>query len=144
MTHLRVRDVMTTDPITLDEDEDLDLAGQLMNIARIRHLPVVRDDELVGLVSNRDLLRTQSELLSGDESSARQDQDMRVWTKASWVMTREVRSVEPDTPLLEAAHTMRRHKYGCLTVVSEGKLVGILTETDFVEYVIRLLEDPGV
>lgn len=140
MSMIRVRDLMTSDPVTLQEDEDLDLADQLMNLARIRHLPVVNEGRVVGLVSERDLLRAQAGLL-GDASSQEQ-QEMKRWVKAGWVMTRDLQEVEPDMPLLEAALIMRKHKYGCLPVVEGGELVGILTEADFVEHAIRELEDP--
>ncbi|MFW5921066.1 MAG: CBS domain-containing protein [Polyangiales bacterium] len=140
MAQLAVRDLMATDIVTLEEDEDLDLAEQLMQLARIRHLPVVRDGDLVGLVTNRDLLRAQASHLA--EPSAEQKKAMNLWVKAGWIMTRDVQTVEPDAPLLEAAHMLRNHKYGCLPVVEGGKLVGILTEDDFVRHTIHQLEDP--
>ncbi|MFW6067531.1 MAG: CBS domain-containing protein [Myxococcota bacterium] len=138
MPQLRVRDVMTADPVTLEEDEDLDLASQLMSLARIRHLPVVKEGRVVGIVSERDLLRAQASRL--DEGSAEERQAMNRWVKAGWVMTRGVQQVEPEMPLLEAARLMRTHKYGCLPVVEQGRLVGILTEADFLDYAIQQLE----
>lgn len=141
MSQLRVRDLMTTDVVTLEEDEDLDLASQLMQLTRVRHLPVVRDGHLVGLVTNRDLLHAQASRIA--EPSPDQRKAMNTWVKASWIMTKGVQTVEPDTPLIEAAHTMGEKKFGCLPVVEGDKLVGILTEGDFLRYVIRTLEDPG-
>jgi CBS domain-containing protein len=58
-------------------------------------------------------------------------------------MTKEVRTVCPDTPALEAALTLRSHGYGCVPVVEQGKLVGMLTDSDFLEYAIQQLSDPG-
>jgi CBS domain-containing protein len=136
MAQPRVRDVMTRDPVTLQVDEDLDLADMLMRLARIRHLPVLDQGRLVGLVSARDLLRAQA----GEDASAEEQQDMRRWVKAGWIMTRGIQEVEPDMPLLEAAQLMLEHKYGCLPVVEGGKLVGILTESDFVARTVRELE----
>jgi CBS domain-containing membrane protein len=138
MAQLLVRDLMTRDPVTLDEGEDLDLADRLMRLARIRHLPVLEDGRLVGLVSERDLLRAQAEQLAGATEDERRK--MSRWVKAGWIMTRELQQVEPDMPLLEAAQLMHENKYGCLPVVEGGKLVGILTEADFVALAIRELE----
>lgn len=68
---------------------------------------------------------------------------MNRWIEARWLMTKEVRTVNPDTPALEAALTMRSHGHGCVPVVERGVLVGMVTESDFVEYAIQALSDPG-
>jgi CBS domain-containing membrane protein len=138
MPQLRVRDVMTREPVTLDVDEDLDLAEVLMRLARIRHLPVLEGGRLVGLVSERDLLRAQVGQL--EDATDEERKQMQRWVKAGWVMTRSIQEVEPDMSLLEAAQLMHEHKYGCLPVVEGGGLVGILTEADFVAFAIRELE----
>lgn len=141
MAQLRVRDLMTPNPVTLEEDEDLDLANQLMQLARIRHLPVLNHGRLVGLVSERDLLRAQASRL--DDPPPDEQRAMNRWVKAGWIMTREVQDVDPEMPLVEAAQLMHDKKYGCLPVVEKGKLVGILTEADFVQFAIRQLESPA-
>jgi CBS domain-containing protein len=69
---------------------------------------------------------------------------MNRWIEAGWLMTKEVRTVHPDTAALEAALMLRSHGYGCVPVVERGTLVGILAESDFVEYAIQSLSDPGV
>jgi CBS domain-containing membrane protein len=142
MTMLKVRDLMTTEVVTVEEDEDLDLAGQLMHLGRVRHLPVVANDRLVGLVTDRDLLKAQASRM-GQGPSPDQERAMNRWVKAGWIMTQGVHTVEPDLALAEAAHLMLEHKYGCLPVVEQGKLVGILTEADFVRYTLHTLENPG-
>jgi CBS domain-containing protein len=142
MAQLKVRDLMTTDVVTLEEDEDLDLANQLMRLARIRHLPVLRDGQLVGLISSRDLMRAQASQLA--EASPNQQKAMDLWVKAGWIMTDGVQTVEPEMPLIEAARIMHTHKFGCLPVVEQGQLKGILTESDFVRFAIRTLEDPSM
>ena len=58
-------------------------------------------------------------------------------------MTKEVHTVSPDTPALEAALTLRSRRVGCVPVVERGRLVGMLTESDFVEYAIQVLSDRG-
>lgn len=133
-----VRELMSKDPVTLDEDQDLSLAETIMSLGRIRHLPVVRDGRLVGLVSHRDLLRVQASTLDGLSFEERERQARRV--TAAEVMVRDVRSVAPDTPVLEAARLIHKHKLGCLPVVEGRRLVGIVTEADFLGVVIQALE----
>jgi CBS domain-containing protein len=114
---------------------------QLMEAKNIRHVAVVDSGRLLGLLSHRDVLRSQEGSLSGSLSS--EQTHMNRWIEARWVMTKEVRTVYPDTPALEAALTLRSHGYGCLPVVEQGKLVGMLTDSDFLEYAIQQLSDPG-
>jgi CBS-domain-containing membrane protein len=111
---------------------------------RIRHVAVVdpENGRLLGLISHRDVLRSQEGSLSGTPGD--EQVHMNRWIEARWVMTKEVRTVYPDTPVLEAATTLRSYGYGCVPVVEDGKLVGMLTEADFVDYAIRVLSDPGV
>jgi CBS domain-containing membrane protein len=69
---------------------------------------------------------------------------MNRWIEARWVMTKEVRTVHPETPALEAALILRSHRYGCVPVVDQAKLVGIITDSDFLDYAIQMLSDPGI
>ena len=116
---------------------------QLMESKRIRHVAVVDETgRLLGLISHRDVLRSQEGSLSGSLSS--EQAQMNRWIEARWVMTKEVRSVHPDTPALDAALILRSHRYGCVPVIEHGRLVGIVSESDFVDYAIQMLSDPGV
>jgi CBS domain-containing protein len=116
---------------------------QLMEANRIRHVAVVGDSgRLLGLISHRDVLRSQEGSLSGALSS--EQSHMNRWIEARWVMTKDVRTVHPETPALEAALILRSNAYGCVPVVDDGRLVGILTDSDFVEYAIQSLSDPGL
>ncbi len=116
---------------------------KLMEAKRIRHVAVVEPgtERLLGLISHRDVLRSQEGSLSASPSD--EQVHMNRWIEARWVMTKEVRTVYPETPALEAARTLRSHGYGCAPVVERGRLVGILTESDFVDYAIQSLSDPG-
>jgi CBS domain-containing protein len=128
-----VCDVMTRDLITLKEAHNLALADELLRLHRIRHLPVVREGKLVGLITQRDLLRAMAER-RGDPSQ------QPLW--AADIMVRDVRTARADTPLRDAISLMLDNKYGCLPVVGgDGALVGLLTEADLVRYAQHLIGD---
>ncbi len=135
---------MTHPVVTVGPTSPLREVIKLMETHRIRHVAVVEPgtDHLLGLISHRDVLRSQEGSLSGSPSD--EQVHMNRWIEARWVMTKEVRTVYPETPLLEAALMLRSHGYGCAPVVEKGRLVGMLTESDFVDYAIQSLSDPGV
>ncbi len=136
---LRVKDVMSHDLITLSEDESLDLVEQVMRLGRIRHLPVTRGEALVGLITHRDLLRASISALADIDDSERQE--ILSGVKVREIMNTEVRSVDPETPLSQAAALLLEHRYGCLPVVNRrGQLVGIVTEADFLRFSMVLIK----
>jgi len=123
-----VRTVMHPDPVTLGVRDTLDIADDLMRLGRIRHLPIVDGVRLVGIVSQRDLLRAAvSSLL--ELGRAAEHEWLGKITVAT-VMTRHVFTVAPSAPLQAAVDIMINKQIGCLPVVEDGKLVGILSETD--------------
>jgi len=128
----RVSEIMQTEVATLAPDEYLDLADDVMRLGRVRHLPVVDDDHLVGLVSNRDLLAASlTRALEFDRLAHRAF--MRN-IAVSEIMSRDVITVGPSASLWEAAALLVKHRIGCLPVVEEGDvLVGLLTETDLLK-----------
>jgi CBS domain-containing protein len=138
MKTLLVRDVMTPDVTTLKRNEKLALADDIMQLGRIRHLPVTDDDnesELVGIVSQRDLFRgALAHALGYGEHGRRRILDT---LSVKDVMATEVVTTTPDTLLVDAARTLAARKIGCLPVVEGGRLVGILTEGDFVALFVR-------
>lgn len=136
---LKVSDLMTTDLITLDKDENLDVAEDAMRTAKIHHLPVVEGGCVVGMVAQSDILRAQVSVLA--DLSVTQDRAIKQRIRAEDVMCRGLRTVGPDTPALEAAQILASHDYSCLPIVEDGKLVGIVTERDFLKLVIRALSD---
>lgn len=144
MSQLLTRDLMTQPVVSVGPTRPLREVIQLMEEHKIRHVAVVESESerLLGLISHRDVLRSQEGSLSGAPSE--EQVHMNRWIEARWVMTKEVRTVYPDTPALEAALTLRSHGYGCVPVVEHGKLVGMLTESDFVDFAIQALSDPGV
>ena len=129
----RVRSLMTSAPEVLRSDEVLRVADDLMQMNRIRHLPVLsaHSNELVGVVTQRDLFRSGlARKLGIDDVAAEEALDAVL---VGSVMTRDPFWVTPDTPITEAAELMIKHKVGCLPVLEDGKLRGILTESSFVE-----------
>ena len=134
MSDLRVRDLMTPDVHVLRTDDSIARLKELMSEKHIRHVPVVDDDGgVVGLVSERDLLRRAAGLDSEVPLSVSDDVSAAV--KVNEVMTWHVETVEADEDAANAAAVMLENKYGCLPVLEQGALVGILTEADFVRFV---------
>ena len=129
-----VRDVMTRDVVTLGRNDKLLVADDLMRLGRIRHLPVVDETgELVGIVSQRDLFHSGLiKALGYGTHAQRQALDMVVVKEA---MRTQVMTTGLDTPLRDAAKVMLDRKIGCLVVLDQGRIAGILTESDFVKLV---------
>jgi CBS domain-containing membrane protein len=120
-------ELMSTSLITLHEQDLLDDAERWLELAHIRHLPVVRGKKLVGLITHRDLI--------GHAATAT---DPRRPVRAGEVMNREVTCIRPDTPMSEAIPIMLHNKFGCLPVTtSSGTLVGIITESDLLKFAER-------
>ncbi len=135
-----VGELMSRDVLCVTEDQDFRDVENPMRLFKFRHMPVTDDRRLVGLVTQRDLLRVSaSSLLPGaPEQTAHLAKEYRIRD----VMTRTPRAVEPETPLVEAARLMQHEKLGCLPVVNgDNVVVGILTEADFVRLVKQILEN---
>ena len=124
-----ISEIMREDFVSLKAEDRLDFADDVMQLGRIRHMPVLENGRLVGMVSQRDLLAASlSRALQFDPKQRRTF--MRA-IEVKEVMSREVVQVEPDASVAEAARMMIRHKVGCLPVVdSEGKPIGLVTDTD--------------
>ncbi len=136
MEELLVRSIMTSDVTTLKRNDKLTLADDIMHLGRIRHLPVLDDDgQLVGMVSQRDLFRGALARALGYGQHAQRKVLDTLFVKE--VMSSDVTTTTPDTPLVEAARLLVERKIGCLPVLEDGRLVGILTESDFVAMVAR-------
>jgi CBS domain-containing protein len=134
--NLLVRDVMTTDVATLDRNEKLAVAEDVMRLGRIRHLPIVDEDgALAGIVSQRDLFHSGLLRALGYGTHAK-DRALELLVLKEAMKT-EVVTVGPSAPLVEAAKIMLERKIGCLVVVEGKKIVGILTESDFVKLALR-------
>jgi CBS domain-containing protein len=126
-----VSEIMRTDFASLELGDPLDFVEDVMNLGRIRHLPVLQGGKLVGVVSQRDLL-AHSLTKALDFEAAHRRAFLRSVDVAE-AMTRDVIAVAPDTPIEEAARLLLRHRIGCLPVVErDGAPVGLVTETDLI------------
>ncbi len=126
---------MTQNPTTLDRNETLDLAESIMNLGRVRHRPVVDDGKVVGIVSQRDMLR--SALITSLGFGRKTTGALIKTIKIKEVMTSKVIAISPDASIKEAARQMIDKKIGCVPVVEGDRLVGIVTETDMLQYVVE-------
>jgi len=125
---MKVKEVMVKEVATLDINDELSLANDIMRLGRIRHLPVVDGTRLAGIISERDLFRSSLAQALGYGSEATRDLMKKLHIKD--VMVPKVVTVSPETELCEATKIMVEQKIGCLPVVEGGRLVGLITETD--------------
>lgn len=127
-----VQDLMTSVVETLQIGDSLDMAAHLMKVGRLRHLPVVDGDEhLVGLVTHRRIL---SAWVSHGRPERERPHAVAAEVPVEMLMERNVLTVSPDTSAALAAALIESSRFGCLPVVDQGKLVGIITEADFVRF----------
>lgn len=113
---MKVREYMTVDVTTVTATTTVTGAAQLMRSSGVRHLPVLHAGELVGIVSDRDLLSAH------DEAAQLQ--------RVSTVMSSPVNTVDADQPLADAVRTILSRRISALPVLEDGRLAGILTTTD--------------
>ena len=134
---MRVRDLMTTEIATVRRNDKLLIADDLMRLGRIRHTPVLEDEseELVGILSQRDLFRSALARALGYGEHAQSRVMGQLTVKE--VMTNDPLTIGPDAPGEEAAQLLIDRGIGCLLVVEGGRLIGILSESDFVRLALR-------
>ena len=135
MAETRVRDLMSSEVATLRRNDKLSIADDVMKLGRIRHMPVVDDDEgerPVGVVSQRDMFRGALARTLGYGTAAQNK--LFEMLRVKDVMTNDPLTIGPDAPLAAAATLMWKRQIGCLLVVENERLVGILTEGDFVRH----------
>jgi CBS domain-containing protein len=123
---------MRTNVVTIPAEDSLWIVKEIMEFGDTRHLPVVRLGELVGVVSQRDLLRASLSNVMG--LPANEQKVFLEGVKISEVMSTPPISVDRNETVQGAARTMAQKKIGCLPVLDDGKLIGIVTETDVLEY----------
>lgn len=136
---LLVEDSMTREVVTISPAATAGEALALCRERRIRHLPVVEGEEVVGIVSDRDLRSATPAF--GDPERAEALGRVRVRE----AMSADLRTTRPDEPIEIAANTMRENAIGCLPVLDEGSLVGIITSSDVMGALVHLVgaHEPG-
>jgi len=135
-TSLTVRDVMTRDPFTLEPEDSLMKAVEMMRLRGVRRAPIVLAGMLVGLLVEGDLKRAEPSTLSDS-----QDHFIKVMeeTPVSRIMIQNPVIITPDESLLSAAEVLHTTKYGALPVVEDGKVIGILTDNDLIRTLVEIL-----
>ncbi len=131
-----IESIMSTHLVTISPTASLEEARSLMHENRIHHLPVVDQNEaLVGLLTLTDVLAASDSRLRDDDSRIHAT-DICI----NEVMVTDLATVDEHASLRQAALFLEKHHIGCLPVVTDGKLRGIITDTDFVGVAINLLE----
>ena len=137
---LTVAQAMTANPVTLGPEDPLMKGLEVMRLKGIRRIPVVVADTLVGLLAEGDLKRAQPSTLSDSEEEFNRVMEQ---TPISRIMIQNPTTVMEEMPLLEAARTLHTMKFGALPVVRDGRLVGILTDSDLLGCLLELLQQGG-
>jgi len=130
---------MTTGVVTISLDEKLDLVDEIMSSGDIRHMPVTKGGFVVGLVTQRDLLRAK--LSSVIDFSEEDRKELLEATDVEKVMVKDVKLADPNEPVVHAAKRMLEMRIGCLPVVNNDReLLGIITEIDVMRYFVEIAE----
>ena len=132
-----VADIMKSNPVTVTPRNAIRTAINLMREGGYRRLPVVDRGRLVGIITDRDLRRAANSPFVVREQWY--DNFILDHIEVGSCMTPNPLTIEPTAPIADAARLMRNHKIGGLPVVTDGQLVGIITETDLLDFLIELL-----
>ena len=141
MTDLRVRDIMGKNVVRISVSERLSTVEDIMTLGHVRHMPVVQGGKLVGVVSERDLLRASLSVLS-EHRGAERRAFLHV-VEIARVMSAPPIVIGPDASIDEAALVMAEKKIGCLPVVDGDHLLGMVTETDVLRAVAGIGPEEG-
>jgi CBS domain-containing membrane protein len=135
----KISELMTSPVYSLRETDTLQNARVLMEQKRIRHIPITTGaNAFRGLITNRDVLANTISHLADIDQATQNEIDAGIPLQE--IMRTDVRTVSPEDTVKEAANILYNNKYGCLPVVDNEKLVGIVTEADFLQLTIQLLE----
>jgi acetoin utilization protein AcuB len=134
---MRIRDVMTKDPITVDSETLVLDALRVMKEKNVRRLPILEKGKLVGIITKKDL--DQAAPVPSTLTSAHELHDFLTKIKVKEVMKKDLLTLSPDTPFEDALKIGKKNKISSFLVVENGQLVGITTESDLVRFLIRVL-----
>jgi acetoin utilization protein AcuB len=131
---IRVTDWMTEAVLAVETFDSIAIARQLMAKHRVNQLPVLDNDHLIGIVTDRDIRDAYPTSMMIDRAEEIDRFAEKITVEE--VMTRDVFIVRPETPLATAVGLLRRHRIGSLPVLKNGKLVGIITRSDILDFVL--------
>jgi CBS domain-containing membrane protein len=131
-----VKKIMTTQVVKLNLNDELSKAEMLFKKHRIRHIPVVAGNQIIGMLSLTDLLRI-SFVDSAFEDDETIDTVVYDMFTLSQVMTKNVESISEDTTIKEAAEILANREFHALPVTKNNELVGMLTTTDLIKYLLE-------
>jgi CBS domain-containing protein len=129
---MQVREIMSKNIEVVDRNDNLRAIEERMATKQLRHLPVLEQGEVVGVVSQRDLFKAAMSSAMGYGEKAQQAYLQSVRVKE--IMVYPVVTVSPDTSVAAAADMMINRGIGCLPVIDNQQLVGIVTKTDLLRY----------
>lgn len=135
---MQVRELMTKEVTTLQETDTMLDAAMIFARSTLRHLPVLRGKQLVGILTERDLKRFAPGLRSG--VTAEEYNKVLETTVLSRVMTKDPTTLTPDQEVAKAADLLYSKRIGCLPIVENGELVGIITTTDMLRLMARMMK----
>jgi len=136
---VKVSDRMTGDAITVQADDPIRVAMDLIDQKQLRRFPVIKDGDLVGIVTDRDLRNTTASSVVLTEKKYHDFLLDNV--KIESIMSANPRTVSPQSDLKDAARLILEIKVGGLPVLQDGRLVGIITETDLIDTLLEQLPD---
>jgi CBS domain-containing protein len=131
-----VKEIMMGSPVTLRPEDTLDLANDIISLGRIRHIPVLDDGRLIGILTERDLMGGAVPAIFGLKPKSKSALLKTYQIKD--FMKKKVITIGPDTSIKDAARLMLQKKIGYVPVLSDGALVGLVTTTDILRYVEEL------
>ena len=131
-----VSSIMTKDVITLNHTDDLETAERLFKSKKIRHIPIVSGTAIIGMLSYTDLLRISfADSIDDDEESV--DTTVYNMFTIEQVMAKNLVSVDSSATIKEVAEILAKKEFHALPIIDNGKLVGIVTTTDLINYLIE-------
>jgi CBS domain-containing protein len=129
-----VEEIMHSLVVTMEPEESLDEAIKRCQDWRIRHVPVMQDEELIGMVSDRDIRLALGRALVADALASRKGGQPSAPPRVSQIMSRDVVTIDPKETLSRAVTRMLEHRVSALPVQLDGMLMGIVTRTDILEH----------
>jgi len=132
----QISEIMSTEVITLNQEDSLDTAEMIFKTNNIRHIPVVKEDAIIGMLSYTDLLRISfADAVYDDEETI--DTIVYNMFTIEQVMAKKLVSVSSTTTIKKVAEILSKKEFHAIPVIDHEKLVGIVTTTDLINYLLE-------